>query len=99
MKTKEPIKADKKKRPKIKLTPLTAFLGLILLLAGIFILFLLLAFMAVISPVLGFCFIVWQIAGVIKSRNENKLNYLGKLKTNRDYLQFQYKKHKINETA
>lgn len=62
------------------------------------VLLVLLGFVLVLSPALTVCFAVWQIVGIFKERSENKMRLEYKLKTNRDYLQFEYKKGR-NETT
>jgi len=69
-----------------------------LLFIGIPLIVIILSFLVAISPILGVCFIAYQIKVYFIVRNENKTRLDAKLLTNRDYLTYQYKtKKKKNE--
>ena len=70
-------------------------IGLILLLPlALLVLVILLGFILGLSPALTIGFVAWQIVGIFKERNENKMKLEYKLKTNKDFLTFQYKSSK-----
>lgn len=60
---------------------------------ALMVLFGLLGFIVLLSPALVLCFAVFQVCGVFKNRNENRVKLEYKLKTNKDLLRFEYKKY------
>lgn len=64
---------------------------ILLLFIGIPLIVIILSFLVAISPVLGVCFIAYQIKEYFIVRNENKTRLDAKLLQNRDYLRYQFK--------